>query len=71
MGRPPKPPGEKYISRQVRFPPALWAEVEESVPANERSAFIRRAVEWALRRIKRERSAAARSGETGEQAGPQ
>jgi hypothetical protein len=36
---------EKFISRNIRFPPALWAEIERHVPERERSAFIRKAIE--------------------------
>src|SRR5262249_32167294 len=36
---------EKFISRNIRFPPALWAEIERRVPEGERSAFIRQAIE--------------------------
>ena len=43
-----KPPQEKFLAKNIRFPPTLWAEVERRVPARERSAFIRRAVEREL-----------------------
>jgi hypothetical protein len=36
---------EKFISRNIRFPPALWAEIERRVPEGKRSTFIRRAIE--------------------------
>jgi hypothetical protein len=32
----------------VRFPPDLWARIKQRVPARERSAFIRRAIEREL-----------------------
>jgi len=34
--------------KSIRVPPALWAEVERRIPARERSAFIRRAIEREL-----------------------
>jgi hypothetical protein len=40
-----KSPEEKSISRNIRFPRPLWAEIERHVPERGRSAFIRRAVE--------------------------
>jgi hypothetical protein len=39
---------EKFISRNIRFPPALWAEIERRIPARRRSAFIRQAIEREL-----------------------
>jgi hypothetical protein len=43
-----KAPEDKFLSKNIRFPPALWAEIERRVPARERSAFIRRAIEREL-----------------------
>jgi hypothetical protein len=39
----------------MRWPPELWAEIEELVPERERSLFIRRAVKEALLRRAAER----------------
>jgi hypothetical protein len=49
-----KSPEEKYISRNIRFPPALWAEIERRVPERERSAFIRQAIELRLSALRAE-----------------
>jgi hypothetical protein len=59
MGRPPKPPGEVLVNRMMRWPPALWEELEELVPERQRSAFIRRAVERALASERRRQAKAA------------
>ena len=50
-----KPPGEKFITRTLRWPPELWSEVEEHIPERERSEFIRQAVRDALFRRAAER----------------
>ena len=44
MGRPPKPPGQKYVNRLVTFPPDLWARFEAAVPEGDRSAVIQELV---------------------------
>src|SRR5262245_26934372 len=59
VGRPSKPPGEKYETHALKFPPALWRELEELVPPGERSAVIHQALE--RERKKRRRQAAMRS----------
>jgi hypothetical protein len=43
-----KDPEEKFLSKSIRVPPALWAEIERRVPARKRLAFIRRAIEREL-----------------------
>jgi hypothetical protein len=52
-GRPSKPPGEKYETHALKFPPSLWQELEELVPAGERSAVIHQALERELKRRRR------------------
>jgi len=54
-GRPSKPPGDKYETHALKFPPSLWRELEELVPPGERSAVIHAALE---RELKRRRQAA-------------
>lgn len=51
MGRPEKAPAEKYVRKPVSWTPELWAELAQ-IPDRERSAFIRDAVQAALRRGK-------------------
>jgi hypothetical protein len=53
-GRPAKPPGEKYETHALKFPPSLWRELEELVPAGERSAIIHQALERELKRLRRQ-----------------
>jgi hypothetical protein len=62
-GRPPKPEKEVYIKTALRFPPALWAELCEQVPEGERSAFLHRALERELKRLRREKAKAANEGD--------
>ncbi len=57
IGRPCKPPGEKYETHALKFPPTLWRELQELVPPGERSAVIHQALE---RELKRRRQAAKR-----------
>jgi Arc/MetJ-type ribon-helix-helix transcriptional regulator len=54
MGRPSKPPGEKYETHSLKFPPSLWRELEELVPPGERSAVIHEALERELKRRRRQ-----------------
>src|SRR5437899_2136813 len=53
-GRPCKPPGEKYETHALKFPPSLWRELEELVPPGERSAVIHQALARELRRRHRQ-----------------
>jgi hypothetical protein len=53
-GRPSKPPGEKYETHALKFPPSLWRQLEELVPAGERSAIIHQALERELKRLRRQ-----------------
>jgi hypothetical protein len=39
-GRPPKPEGEKYIQKMLRFPPHLWAELEALIPEGQRAGVV-------------------------------
>jgi hypothetical protein len=59
-GRPPDYEGEIMVKRMYRWPPSLQQELERLVPAQQRSAFVRAAVERALasRRRQVERAAA-------------
>lgn len=50
-----KAPTERYVTKAMRWPPELWAEIEELVPERERAAFIRHAVKEALLRRAAER----------------
>lgn len=50
MSRPPKNADEKFVARQLRFPPDLWNELESRIPRSERSVFIRQALRAALMR---------------------
>jgi hypothetical protein len=52
-GRPKKPEGERMVNRVMRWPRALWGELEALVPPQQRSAFVRSAVEQALKRLRR------------------
>jgi hypothetical protein len=54
VGRPAKPPGEKYETHALKFPPSLWRELEELVPPGERSAVIHQALERELKRRRRQ-----------------
>jgi len=36
-----KPPGEKYVLKAFKIPPALWQDFAKAVPKSERSATIR------------------------------
>jgi hypothetical protein len=53
MGRPKVASEAEQIGHQVRFPRALWEEIESRVPPRQRSAFVRLLVEDGLRRLKR------------------
>jgi hypothetical protein len=58
MGRPVgsgKPPGEKFVMKTFRFPPALWKEFADAVPMSLRSATIRGYMEEAIQKSKRQR----------------
>jgi hypothetical protein len=48
----------------MRWPPALWADLEATVPERKRSAFIRRAVEKALALEKRRQAKAVEQNES-------
>jgi hypothetical protein len=50
-----KAPGEKFVTKPIKWPPDLWREVEARVPEGERSEFIRQAVRDALLRRAAER----------------
>ena len=50
-----KAPGDKYVTKAMKWPPELWLEVVENIPERERSAFIRQAVKDALLRRAAER----------------
>jgi hypothetical protein len=56
MARPRKPLEDKYLFKTIRFPPTLWAELEELVPPGERSAYIQQALARALRGLRRDRT---------------
>lgn len=47
-GKPIKPPEELFESISIAFPPDLLARFRAAVPAGERAAFIRRAVDEAI-----------------------
>jgi hypothetical protein len=64
MARPRKPSEEKYVVKSIRFPPALWAELAEEIPAGERSAFIHEEIARALRRLRRQKASSDASGRT-------
>lgn len=50
MSRHPKPDGEKYLTRSVRFPPDLWSRLETAAQQTGEpySVVIRRALEREL-----------------------
>ena len=56
MPRPRKPFEEKYLFKTIRFPPTLWAELEELIPPAERAAYIQQALARALRGLRRDRA---------------
>jgi hypothetical protein len=56
MPRPRKPDDERYVVKNIRFPPALWAELADEVPPGERSAFIHREISRALQRRRRQKA---------------
>jgi hypothetical protein len=43
-----KPGDQRYVTKAMKWPPALWERLRQRVPERERSAFIRAAVEGAL-----------------------
>jgi hypothetical protein len=45
-----KPPGDKFVLKAFKFPPALWEEFASLVPKNERAATIRKYVEREIQR---------------------
>jgi len=50
-GRPPgsgKKPGEKFILKTFKFPPALWNEFTSIVPVKQRSEAIREYMQKAI-----------------------
>lgn len=47
------------VNRVQRWPQTLWSELEELVPKQKRSAFVRDAVEQAIKREKRKRQEGA------------
>jgi hypothetical protein len=53
--KPEEPPEQGYVTKAIKWPPALWQEVEARIPERERSAFIRQAVKDALLRRAAER----------------
>jgi hypothetical protein len=53
-GRPKKPEGEKFVYTGIRFPPEVWEELVELVPAGQRSRFIQELVKRELRRLRRQ-----------------
>jgi hypothetical protein len=57
-GRPKKAPEERALVKTFSCPPDLWAEVEQYVPARERSAVIQKALKNAVARRKRFRTQA-------------
>jgi hypothetical protein len=66
MGRPPEREGEVMEKRMVRWSPSLWARLEATIPKQQRSAFIRRAVERALAAEERRRAKGAEKTEQDE-----
>jgi hypothetical protein len=50
-----KPPGEKFILKAFKLPPALWEEFAALVPKNEWSATLRRYMHREIQRRKKER----------------
>jgi hypothetical protein len=48
-----KPPGEKYVLKAFKFPPALWAEFSALVPSKERSETIREYMRREIRKRKK------------------
>lgn len=59
-----KPEGEKYIQRSFTCPPDLWAEVEEFIPARERSPVLQDALRREVKR-RRESAGEPENGEEG------
>jgi len=53
MGRPPKLPEEIFITRSIRFPPALWQAFSALVPSGQRGKVILRLVEREVKRLRR------------------
>jgi hypothetical protein len=53
--RPEPSQGKHYITRPIKWPTDFWREVEERIPEQERSEFIRQAVQDALLRRAAER----------------
>jgi hypothetical protein len=53
--QPRKPKAERSVTKAIRWPPELWAEIEALVPERERAPFIRRAMRAALMRRAAER----------------
>jgi hypothetical protein len=41
-----------YVFKTMRFPPALWLELEELVPKTQRSAVLHEALRRELRQLK-------------------
>jgi len=61
IGRPPKPEGELYLFKTIRFPPGLWAELEAMAPPKGRSAIVQEGLRRELARRKRQ---ATRGGDS-------
>jgi hypothetical protein len=47
--------GERYIIPPIKWPTELWRQVEERIPEQDRSEFVRQAVQEALLRRAAER----------------
>jgi hypothetical protein len=48
-GRPRKPTGEKYVGRLIKAKPELWARLDAEIPEKQRAAFVRDAIDRALK----------------------
>jgi hypothetical protein len=53
-GRPPKAEQERFVKKSFRFPPDLWADVEQFIPAGERSSIIQDCLRRTVARRRRE-----------------
>jgi metal-responsive CopG/Arc/MetJ family transcriptional regulator len=64
MGRPPKRPEDRFVTRTYSVPPDLWAEVEQFIPVRERSPFIQACLRREVARRKREGERQQPSGQS-------
>jgi hypothetical protein len=48
-----KPEGERYVTKSFKFPPELWAEVEEHIPKGQRSRLVQECLQRAAARARK------------------